>query len=63
MSGFNDQPFTNLIVPIIAAKPTPAPTITTKGFTSLLSISYKYGASCGLIDDPKAFSAPIVGSA
>ena len=63
ISGFNDQPFTNLIVPITAARPTPAPTITTKVSLRLLRISNKYGASFGFIDAPKAFNAPIAGSA
>ena len=41
ISGFNDQPFTNLIVPIIAASPTPAPTMTTRVSLLLFKISYR----------------------
>ena len=41
ISGFNDQPLTNLTVPIIAANPTPAPTITTNVSLLLFNISYK----------------------
>ena len=41
------------------ANPTPAPTITTRVSLLLFKISYKYGASIGFIDAPKAFKAPI----
>ena len=41
IKGFSDQPFTNLIVPITAAKPTPAPTITTRVSLLLFRISNK----------------------
>ena len=41
IKGFSDQPLTNLIVPITAAKPTPAPTITTKVSLLLFKISYR----------------------
>ena len=41
IKGFKDHPFTNLIVPITAANPTPAPTITTRVSLLLFKISNK----------------------
>ena len=63
ISGFNDQPLTNRIVPIIAAMPTPAPTIKTKGNVQLFKISERYGALLTSTEEPKACKAPIAGSA
>ena len=39
IKGLSDHPFTNLIVPITAASPTPAPTISTSGWVLLFKIS------------------------
>ena len=47
----------------MAAKPTPAPTIKTKGNVQLLRISQRYGALFTSTEDPNACKAPIAGSA
>ena len=48
--GFNDHPRTKRMVPRIAAIPTPAPTIRTKGRVQLFNNSYKH------IDDNEVYS-------
>ena len=63
ISGFKDHPYTNRNVPKIAAKPTPAPTIRTRGSVQLLSSSNKYGAFPTSIEEPNACKAPMAGSA